>query len=103
MELGEPRRSPCHHGPLPLQDTMPPSSGLDLIGTLLHQRPSPCFGDRAAAIEALGFTARQARFLTLVALHSGYCLRRQYSSFGALSYGKNVRNFLDCLVDRQLA
>jgi hypothetical protein len=82
---------------------MPPSSDVDPIGTSLHQRPSPRFADRAAAVAALGFTARQARFLTLVALHSGYCLRRQYSSFGALSYGKNVRNFLDGLVDRQLA
>lgn len=53
--------------------------------------------------EALGFTARQARFLTLVALHSGYCLRRNYAAFARLGYGKNVRGFLDGLVDRQLA
>jgi hypothetical protein len=82
---------------------MPPSSGLELIGGPLQQRPSPRFAERAADAAALGFTARQAEFLTLVALHSGYCLRRQYSSFCALSYGKNVRNFLDGLVDRQLA
>jgi hypothetical protein len=82
---------------------MPPSSGLDPSGAPLQPRSSARFADRAAAVAALGFTARQARFLTLVALHSGYCLRRQYSSFGALTYGKNVRNFLDGLVDRQLA
>jgi hypothetical protein len=82
---------------------MPPSSALDLIGTPLLRPAFRSFEDRAASVAALGFTARQARFLTLVALHSGYCLRRQYSSFGALSYGKNVRNFLDGLVDRQLA
>jgi hypothetical protein len=32
--------------------------------------------NRAQALESLGFTARQARFLAAVALHSGYCLRR---------------------------
>ena len=51
----------------------------------------------------MGFTQRQARFLTLVALHSGYCLRRQYATFAAVSYGKNVRDFLDDLVAQQLA
>jgi hypothetical protein len=82
---------------------MPPPSDPDLIGAPLLRRLSPSFEDRAASVAALGFTARQARFLTLVALHSGYCLRRQYSAFGALSSGKNVRNFLDGLVDRQVA
>ncbi len=51
----------------------------------------------------MGFTQRQARFLTLVALHSGYCLRRQYASVAAVSYGKNVRDVLDDLVARDLA
>lgn len=51
----------------------------------------------------MGFTQRQARFLTLVALHSGYCLRRQYAAFAAVSYGKNVRDFLDDLVAQQAA
>jgi hypothetical protein len=38
-----------------------------------------------------------------VALHSGYCLRRQYAAFAGVGYGKNVRDFLDSLVVRQLA
>ena len=59
--------------------------------------------DRAQALEPLGFTPRQARFLAIVALHGGYCLRRQYAAWAGLRYGKNVRNFLDALVDRQLA
>ena len=41
--------------------------------------------------------------MALVALHSGYCLRRQYLTFAGLQYGKNVREFLDGLVTRGLA
>ena len=51
----------------------------------------------------MGFNACQAQFLTLVGLHSGYCLRRQYASFAGLAYGKNVRDFLDGLVEREFA
>ena len=61
------------------------------------------FDERVEAVESLGFTARQATFLAIVALHSGYCLRRQYAAFAGVSYGKNVRDFLDALVARQLA
>lgn len=59
--------------------------------------------DRASGLESLGFTERQARFLALVALHGGYCVRRQYVAFSNVAYGKNVRDFLDSLVERQLA
>jgi hypothetical protein len=58
---------------------------------------------RVAALEGLGFSARQSRFLATVALHSGYCLRRQYEAFAGIQYGKNVRQFLDGLVERRLA
>lgn len=61
------------------------------------------FEDRARALGVFGFSPRQARFLALVALHSGYCLRRQYLAFADVGYGKNVRDFLDSLVDRKLA
>ena len=61
------------------------------------------FDARVAAVEALGFTTRHAAFLAHVALHSGYCLRRQYAAFAGVRYGKNVRDFLDSLVTRQLA
>jgi hypothetical protein len=37
--------------------------------------------ERVQAVQALGFLPRQARFLMTVALHSGYCLRRQYMTF----------------------
>ncbi|MCC7241565.1 MAG: hypothetical protein IT180_06545 [Acidobacteria bacterium] len=59
--------------------------------------------DRAGALEPFGFSPRQARFLAMAALHSGYCLRRQYAAYAGVRYGKNVRDFLDSLVDRRLA
>ena len=59
--------------------------------------------DRLQALAPLGFTARQTQFLVTVALHSGYCLRRQYAAFARVAYGKNVRGFLDDLVERRLA
>jgi hypothetical protein len=61
------------------------------------------FEQRVQALEPLGFTPRQTRFLALVALHSGYCLRRQYAAFAGVRYGKNVCDFLETLVERGLA
>jgi hypothetical protein len=61
------------------------------------------FDERLAALGPLGFTPRQTRFLVTAALHSGYCLRRQYAAFAGVRYGKNVRDFLEALVHRQLA
>jgi hypothetical protein len=61
------------------------------------------FAERVNAVVALGFRPRQAAFLTRVALHGGYCLRRQYAAFTGRRYGKNVRDFLDALVDHNLA
>ena len=61
------------------------------------------FEQRVQALEPLGFTPRQTRFIALVALHSGYCLRRQYAAFAGIRYGKNVCDFLETLVDRGLA
>jgi hypothetical protein len=59
--------------------------------------------DRVRALAFLDLTPRQTRFIAQVAVHSGYCLRRQYLAFAGLRYGKNVREFLDGLVDRGLA
>jgi hypothetical protein len=56
------------------------------------------FEDRVRALEALGFTPRQTRFIALVALHSGYCLRRQYAAFAGIRYGKSVCDFFEKLV-----
>lgn len=61
------------------------------------------FDERVKALEFLRLTDRQTRFLTTVALHSGYCLRRQYLAFAGVRYGKNVRDFLDGLVMRGIA
>jgi hypothetical protein len=59
--------------------------------------------ERVQAVEALGFSPRQAQFLVTVALHSGYCLRRHYTAFTGTKTGKNVQRFLEGLVARQLA
>jgi hypothetical protein len=61
------------------------------------------FEERVLAMEAWGFLPRQARFLVTVALHSGYCLRRQYTAFTGTQNGKNVQRFLEGLVARRLA
>jgi len=59
--------------------------------------------ERIAAVMALGFSARHAEFITAVALHSGFCVRRQYEAFANVQPGKNVRDFLDGMVSRGLA
>ncbi|HKW02304.1 MAG TPA: hypothetical protein VJN96_20950 [Vicinamibacterales bacterium] len=61
------------------------------------------FDEQVRALEPLRLTPRQARFVATVALHSGYCLRRQYMAFAGLRYGKVVRGFLETLVARGLA
>jgi hypothetical protein len=61
------------------------------------------FAERCTAVEALGFTARQATFLTTVALHSGYCIGRQYAACSGVKNARSVRAFVECLVDRKLA
>ena len=40
-----------------------------------------------------GFTERQARFLVLVARHSGVCVMRQYSAFAGVVFGHTTRKF----------
>ena len=61
------------------------------------------FDERVAALASLGFSERQTRFVVMVALHSGFCLRRHYTAFADLQYGAGVRDFLDRLVSRRLA
>ena len=61
------------------------------------------FEERVRALTSLGLTPRQTRFITLVALHGGFCLRRHYAQFAGLQYGKQVRDFLDALVARGIA
>jgi hypothetical protein len=40
-----------------------------------------------------GFTERQARFLLLVARHSGVCVMRQYAAFAGIVFGHKTRKF----------
>jgi hypothetical protein len=61
------------------------------------------FNERVRALEPLGFSARQTRFLATVALHSGFSLLRHYAAFADLAYGEGVRHFFDRLVARKLA
>src|ERR687892_2134625 len=49
-----------------------------------------------------GFTDRQARFLVLVARHSGVCVMRQYSTFAGIVFGQKTRNFFANLVRARL-
>ena len=50
-------------------------------------------------LQALGYSALQAGFLWLVALHSGVFLRRQYLQFAGISSGKHATEFLKKLVE----
>jgi len=50
--------------------------------------------DPIAALEALGYTEREASFLYLVASHSGYFLRRQFDYFIDRNKGSIVMRFL---------
>lgn len=47
------------------------------------------------ALESLGYTRREASFLYLVAVHSGYFLRRQFDSFIDRRRGGIVSRFLE--------
>ena len=58
---------------------------------------------RANALSSLGYTARQAAFLVLVALHGGYFLRRQYVAFRGGVDGARVTDLLKRVVARQHA
>ena len=55
-------------------------------------------GQAVQTIAKRGFTDRQARFLVLVARHSGVCVMRQYSSFAGIVFGQKTRKFFANLV-----
>jgi hypothetical protein len=72
--------------------------------TIQSQQPGAMtLDERVRALEPLGFSPRQTRFLVTVALHGGFCLRRQYAAFARIAYGKNVIDFFEALVSRNLA
>jgi hypothetical protein len=49
--------------------------------------------DAVRAVAKKSFTERQARFLILVARHSGVCVMRQYSAFAGIVFGQKTRKF----------
>jgi hypothetical protein len=55
---------------------------------------------RSRALEKFGYTPRHARFIALVAQHSGYFLRRHWLSFAGLAHGHSTVEFLAALVSR---
>ena len=59
--------------------------------------------ERVEIIQSLSCTEREARFLNLVALHSGYFLRRQYNRFLGQSRGGNAAALIEKLLVRRHA
>jgi hypothetical protein len=53
-----------------------------------------------AAIQTLGYTIDEARFLYLVAVHSGYFVPRQFLTFSGAKWGKRSNNFAAKLESR---
>ncbi len=56
-----------------------------------------------AAVRALGYTSREAAFLTHVARHSGYFVRRQFLEWIGRQQGQTVVDFTERLVSRRHA
>jgi hypothetical protein len=56
------------------------------------------FEERCDAVAKLGFTERQARFLTTVMLHTGVCVPRQYARYCRIVHGQKTRKFFAKLV-----
>jgi len=53
--------------------------------------------EHISAIRTLGYTADEARFLYVVATHSGYFVPRQFVAFTGVSWGKRPDNFTNKL------
>jgi hypothetical protein len=53
-----------------------------------------------AAIQTLGYTLDEARFLYLVAVHSGYFVPRQFLTFSGAKWGKRLNNLVTKLESR---
>ncbi|MCX6544158.1 MAG: hypothetical protein NTV05_07045 [Acidobacteria bacterium] len=47
------------------------------------------------ALQASGFTERQAHFLVLVLEHSGVCLPRQYRTFAGIAHGRQRHDLFE--------
>ena len=55
----------------------------------------PHFQERAAALESLGWTSRDAEWLALVCLHSGVFLRAQYLAFLGHGHRESATRFVE--------
>ena len=55
--------------------------------------PTP--SERLAALQAFGYTEREAAFLSTAALHGGYFLRRQYCCAIGTQSGGNAAALID--------
>src|SRR6516164_8383831 len=58
---------------------------------------------RVTEVGALGYTPRESAFLTCVARHSGYFVRRQFLEWIGRQHGQTVVDFTDRLVSRRHA
>jgi hypothetical protein len=58
------------------------------------------YDERTGALERFGYTPRQARFLTIAALHSGYFLSRQYVAFTRRRHGMAAVGFIRRTLER---
>jgi hypothetical protein len=56
--------------------------------------------DHIRAIQSLGYTIDEARFLYVVATHSGYFLPRQFLAFAGAHWGKRSQHFTEKLESR---
>ncbi len=65
----------------------------DPESTPTSDRANGDVGHAIGHVVSRGFTERQARFLLLVARHSGVCVMRQYATFGGVVFGHTTRRF----------
>ncbi len=59
--------------------------------------------DRAAILQTLGFSERQARFLVTVMVHSGVFIQRQSCRFAGLAHRQKTHDFINRLIGRGFA
>lgn len=59
--------------------------------------------ERVYVLQGLGYTQREAAFLCIAALHSGYFLRRQFLSYIEGAYGKSDTNLTKKVLERRHA
>ena len=56
--------------------------------------------EHISAIQSLGYNSDEARFLYIVATHSGYFVPRQFIAFTGASWGKSSQHFTEKLESR---